>query len=154
VLARRKTKRRLGWTLIGLAPLALAAAAVVVVFSGLLTASAGQVLTARLLATAAAVMFASGCGLVMSGRLRPTDHPIVVGLTRITVSATTAAALITGAQLLFVNNTVGTGIRLALWALVGTAVITTAMLPWRAGSRQGSSPFEVPACYANPTALA
>ena len=114
--------------MIGLAPVTLAAAGVVVVFSGVLTASAGQGLIARLLATAAAVMFASGYGLVMWARLRRTDNLMAVALTTITVSATTAAALITGAQLLFINDTVATGIRLALWALLGTAVIGTAVL--------------------------
>jgi hypothetical protein len=129
MLDRRNTQRRLGWTLVWLAPLTLGAAAVVVVFSGVLTASAVQVLAARLLATAAGVMFASGYGLVMWARLRPTDHRIVVGLTTLTVSVTAAAALITGAQLLFVNDTVATGVRLALWTLVATAVLGTAMLP-------------------------
>lgn len=99
------------------------------VFSGVLTASAGQVLAGRSLATAAAVMFASGYGLVMWARLRPTDHRIVVGLTTLTVSVTAAAGLITGAQLLFVNDTVATSVRLALWTLVVTAVLGTAMLP-------------------------
>ena len=129
MLACRKTQRRLGWTLIGLAPFALAAAAVVAVSSGLLTASASEDLIARLLATAAAVMFASGYGLVMWARLRPTDHLILVGLTTITVSASAAAALITGAQLVFVNDTVAMGIRVTLWALVGTAAVGTAVLP-------------------------
>jgi nicotinamidase-related amidase len=115
--------------MIGLAPGALAAAAVVVVFSGGLSASAGEVLLARLLATAAAVMFAGGYGLVLWTRLRATDHLVVVGLTTITVSATIAAALITAGQLLFVDDTVALGIRVALWTLVSIAAIGTAILP-------------------------
>ena len=129
VLERRHAKRRLGWAMLGLASVALAGAAAVAVFSGILTASAREIFIARLLAAAAAALFASACALIMCAGLRPTDHALVTALRSIAVGAVIAAALITAGQLLFVNDTVAAGIRVSLWVLVGTAALCTGLLP-------------------------
>lgn len=121
--------RRCGWVLIGLAPVALGAAILVIVFSGLLTASPGQVLLARGLATSATLSFASGYGLVMHGHLQRRESRIVIVLTKSAVTAVAAAALITGYQLLFVNDTVALSVRVALWALVIVGMLGTVLTP-------------------------
>lgn len=83
----------------------------------------------RALATAAALSFASGYGLVMHSYMRRRESRIVVTLTRSAVSAIAAAALITGWQLLFVNDTVAAGVRVALWALVIVGLLGTVLAP-------------------------
>ena len=70
------------------------------VSSGILTASAREVFIARLLAAAAAALFASGYALIMCAGLRPTDHALVTALRSIAVGAVIAAALITAGRLL------------------------------------------------------
>jgi len=121
--------RRRGWILIGLAPVAVVAAVLVIVCSGLLTASPGEVFLARGLATLAAVSFASGYGLVMHSYLRHPESLIVIALTKSAVSAVGAAALITGWQLLFVNDTVAAGVRVTLGALVIIGALGTGLAP-------------------------
>jgi len=121
--------RRPGWILIGLAPVAGLAAVLVILFSGLLTASPDHVFVSRALATAAALSFASGYGLVMHSYMRRRESRIVITLTRSAVSAIAAAALITGWQLLFVNDTVAAGVRVALWALVIVGLLGTVLAP-------------------------
>ena len=131
VLERRHAKHRLGWAMLGLAPVALAGAAAVAVFSGILTASAREVFIARLLDAAAAALFASGYALIMCAGLRPTDHALVTALRSIAVGAVIAAALITAGRLLFVNDTVAAGIRVSLWVLVGTAAAAADALAYK-----------------------
>jgi H+/gluconate symporter-like permease len=128
-LDRSSVVRGRGWILIGLAPVLLGAAAVVAVFSGLLTASPGQAFLTRALATAAALSFAEGYGLVMHGYVRHPERRIVIVLTRSAVSAVAAAALITGWQLLFVNDTVATGVRLTLLVLAIVGALGTVLAP-------------------------
>jgi hypothetical protein len=114
---------------LGLAPVVLAAAAAVVLLSGLITASTGQVFLARLLAAAAAALFATGYGLIMWAGLRPTDHALVTAFRSIAVGAVIIATLIAAGQLLFVNDTVAPGVRVSLWALIGTATLCTGLVP-------------------------
>jgi len=139
--------RRRGWILIGLAPVALGAAALVIVFSGLLTATPGQVLLARVLATAAALSFASGYGLVMHGHLRRPESRIVIVLTKTAISAVTAAALITSWQLLFVNDTVAAGVRVALWVLVIVGALGTVLAPLARRVDSGRAADEPPSAH-------
>lgn len=134
--------RRRGWILIGLAPIALGAAALVIVFSGLLTASPGQVFLARVLATAAALSFATGYGLVMHSHLRRRESRLVGVLTKTAVSAVTAAALITGWQLLLVNDMVALGVRVALWALIIVGALGTVLAPLARRFGSGSAAGE------------
>lgn len=139
--------RRRGWILIGLAPVALGAVVLVVlvvVFSGLLTASPGQVFLARALATAAALSFATGYGLVMHSHLRRPESRLVGVLTKTAVSAVAAAALITGWQLLLVNDTVAAGVRVALWALIIAGALGTILAPLARRFDSGSAAGEPP----------
>lgn len=106
-------------------------------FSGVLPASAGQVSIARLVAAAAAALFATGYGLIMRADHRPTDHTLVTALRTIAVGAVIAAALITTGQLLFINDTVPAGIRVSLWAPVRTTALCTGLPPWHAGLLPG-----------------
>jgi hypothetical protein len=126
---RHVIKRRLGWIMIGLVPVVVVVAIGVLFFSGGLTASVGSVLIFRLLASAAAVLFASGYGLVMWGHLREQEHAIVLALTWTVVVAVSGAALLTSWQLLLVNDTVPAGVQAALFVLVLTGVVGTALLP-------------------------
>lgn len=139
--------RRRGWVLIGLAPIALGAAIMVIVSSVLLTTSPGQAYLARALATAAALSFATGYGLVMHGHLRRPESRLVVVLTKTAVSAVVAAALITSWQLLLVNDTVAAGVRVALWTLIIAGALGTILAPlarrflrWREGSTRAAQP--------------
>jgi hypothetical protein len=90
------------------------------------TTSAGSELVARSLASLAAVLLAGGYALVLCGEFRRPEHVVTEALTRISVGAVGAAALITVWQLLVVNDTVALLIRLALWALVVTGIVGTA----------------------------
>ncbi|MDQ6777510.1 MAG: hypothetical protein M3071_15140 [Actinomycetota bacterium] len=115
--------------MIGLVPVVVVVAIGVLVFSGGLTASVGAVQIFRSLTSAAAVLFASGYGLVMWGHLRQREHAIVLALTWIVVVAVSGAALLTSWQLLFANDTVAAGVPAALLVLVLTGVVGTALLP-------------------------
>ncbi len=115
--------------MIGLVPVVVVGAIGVLFFSGGLTASVGAVLVFRSLASVAAVLFASGYGLVMWGHLRQREHAIVLALTWIVVVAVSGAALLTSWQLLFANDTAAADVQAALLVLVLTGVVGTALLP-------------------------
>ncbi len=133
-MQRPAAQRKLGWTMIGLAPISLLAAAGVVVFSGLLTASPAQVLIARTLASVAAVLFSSGWGLVLWARRQRREHMAILALRVLALVCANLAALITSWQLLFVNDTVAPVVRVALWTLVATWLAATSSVLLASGT--------------------
>lgn len=131
--------RRLGSTMIGLAPVALVAAAGAAVYAvDLDAARPGWALAARALASVAAVLFAGGYGLVMRARAKPSEHRAATACRRVSVAALGAAAVITAWQLVVVNDTVAPAHRAALWALVVLGILSGAgalMAPRLLGDR-------------------
>lgn len=113
--------------MIGLAPVALVAAAGAGVLAlNVDNPTPGWGLAARLLACLAAVLFAGGYAFVMRAGARRQDHLAVQVLSRVSIAAVGAAALLTAWQLIVIDDTVSTGVRVALWVLVVGGILSGA----------------------------
>lgn len=125
MLERADHRRLLGQATIAASGIALALALVLI----WVRAAPDSDVTWRAFGISVAAMFAGAHASLMYGRLRPEDGRGVVTLTKVAVGSASIAALLTSSLLLFVTDTVGSGVWRLLGVLVVIAVLTTLLAP-------------------------
>ena len=112
----------------GLALVALPAAAVVALAGGL-DQHEGRDLIARLLAAGSTILFASGYAIVMCVGRRRGKRELGGGLRRFSAGAWVLAALLGSYQLVVVNDSVDSGLKVALVVSICGGALAGALVP-------------------------